>query len=121
MTPLLALKDVHIAGAPREAGASFDPMVIPHAKKILLCARSDSPFLNQMVHELLKEIWLKELGIHEDSLSSAEKLQIRFIFAGLVAALGSPEVEESPQIMSMLSQTGIGKAAIETLKGIARG
>ena len=62
-------------------------MLISHAQKIMLCARSDSAFLNQMVHDILKEIWLDELSICEDLLSAEESLQIRFIFAGLVSVL----------------------------------
>ena len=46
-----------------------------------------------MVRDLLKEIWLKELSISEELLSKEEQLQIRFIFAGLVSVLGSPEVK----------------------------
>lgn len=99
---------------------SFDPLLIPHAKRIMLCAGSDSSFLNQMVRDLLRDLWLKELSIKEDLLSSAERLQIRFIFSGLAAALGSPEVREFPPFMSLLSQSDIGKTAIDTLKRIAQ-
>lgn len=56
-------------------------------------AGSDCAFLNSMVRDLLKEIWLKELSISEELLSKEEQLQIRFIFAGLVSVLGSPEVK----------------------------
>lgn len=98
---------------------AIDPMVISHAQKIMLCAGSDSVFLNQMVHDLLKKIWLYELSIREDLLSTEEQLQIRFIFAGLVSVLGSPEVKETPRLMTALSQTAIGKTAIATLQSIA--
>ena len=97
----------------------FDPRIIPHAKRIMLCAGSDSSFLNHMVYERLKEIWLNEFSINEELLSPAEKFQIHFIFSGLVATLGNPELKESPQFMSILSQTDIGKAAVATLKSIA--
>ena len=81
--------------------------------------RSDSPYLRQLVEELLKDIWFDALGIREDLLSESEKLQVGFIFAGLVATLGSREVRESPLQMLMLAQTEIGRTILSTLKGIA--
>jgi hypothetical protein len=45
--------------------------------------------------------------------------QVIFIFAGLVAALGSEEVKDSLHFISVVSQTEIGKATIRTLKAIA--
>ena len=76
-------------------------------------------FLNLMVHDLLKEIWLDELSICEDLLSPEEQLQIRFIFAGLVSVLGSPQVREEPELMTKLAQTELGETAIAALKTIA--
>ena len=99
---------------------AIDPMLIAHVRKIMLYAGSDSAFLNRMVRDLLKEIWLDELSINEDLLSTQEQLQIRFVFAGLVSVLGSREVKETPERMTELSQTAIGKSAIATLRAIAR-
>lgn len=101
------------------AALPLEHQLIPHAEKIMLCARSDSPFLHNMVHDLLKQMWLGELGIDEERLSPEENLQICFIFSGLVAALGSPEVKKSPHVMATLSQTDIGKTAVATLMAIA--
>lgn len=108
-----------LQGEKTDRAKAIDPMLISHARKIMLCAGSDSVFLNQMVHDLLKEIWLEELSISEDLLSPEERLLIRFIFAGLVSVLGSPQVRKAPGLMTELAQTAIGKTAIETLKTIA--
>lgn len=108
-----------LQGEKKDLAKAIDPMLISHAQKIMLCAGSDSVFLNQMVYDLLKEIWLDELSIREDLLSTEEQLQLRFIFAGLVSVLGSPEVKEVPRLMTALSQTAIGKTAITTLQSIA--
>ena len=108
-----------LQGEQAKPANAVDPLIISHAQKIMLCARSDSSFLNQMVHDLLKEIWLDEFSIREELLSTEEQLQIRFIFAGLVSVLGSPDVKEAPKLMADLAQTAIGKTAISTLKTIA--
>ncbi len=97
----------------------FDPSILPHSKRIMLCARSDSPFMNQLVMDLLKQIWFESLSIKEELLTNEEHMQVVFIFAGLVAVLGSQEIQESPLSMATLSQTEIGKAIISTMKRIA--
>ncbi len=102
---------------------SPDPVIgselLPHSKRIMLCARSDSLFLNRLVKDLLIQVWFDALEIDGSGLSSAEQLQIDFIFSGLVSVLGSREVEDAPLIMSDLSQTEIGKASIATMKRIS--
>ena len=92
--------------------------VLPHSRRIMLCARSESPFLCRLVRDLLQGIWFDALAINGDALSAAERLQAEFIFSGLVAALGSPEVKEEPLAMSYLAKSDIGQAAIATLKMI---
>ena len=108
-----------LEGYDRIEVSELDPSILMHSGRIMLCAGSDSPYLRQLVEELLKDIWFDALGIREDLLSESEKLQVGFIFAGLVATLGSREVRESPLQMLMLAQTEIGRTILSTLKGIA--
>ena len=96
-----------------------EPLLMLQAKRIMLCAGSDSGILNRLVYDLLKETWLKELSISEEALSPTEKLQIHFIFFGLVAVLGSPEVRKKPLFMLSLAQTDMGRMAIDSLKTIS--
>ena len=97
----------------------FDMSILPHTKRIMLCAGSDSPYLNRLVNDLLIKVWFDSMSISEALLSADEKIQIRFISAGMVAVLGSQEIRDNPLVMSTLSQTEIGKAIISTMKGIA--
>ena len=97
----------------------FDPMILPRSKKIMLCASSDSVFLNRLVRDLLKQTWFEALSIDEELLTIVDVLQIDFIFSGLTTVLGSPEIKNSPILMSELSQTEVGKAAIAVMKNIA--
>jgi len=114
LTTLLSFRN-----AGRDIAGTASPHVVERAKRIMLYAGSDSAFLTRMVYDLLKKIWLSELSIREERLSPAEKLQIHFIFSGLVAALGSKEVRESPRLMASLAGTDLGAAAIAALKSIA--
>ena len=93
--------------------------LLPHSRRIMLCARSDSLFLNRLVKDLLIKVWFDALEIDGSGLSTVEQLQVDFIFSGLVSVLGSREVENTPLIMTDLSMTELGKTAIATLKSIA--
>lgn len=97
----------------------FDPSVLPYSKRIMLCCRSDSICLKQMVNDLLKQIWFDSMSIQEELLSAEEKLQVDFIFAGLIAVLGSQEIKDHPLAMSSLSRSEIGKSIITSMKKIA--
>ena len=98
---------------------AFDLSVLPHSKRIMLCARSESSYLKQLVSAFLKEIWLNTFSIKEELLTLQEKLQINFIITGIIATLGSEEIKESPLLMLKLAQTEMGKAMVSTLETIA--
>ena len=85
----------------------------------MLCARSESSYLKQLVSAFLKEIWLNTFSIKEELLTLQEKLQINFIITGIIATLGSEEIKESPLLMLKLAQTEMGKAMVSTLETIA--
>ena len=106
-------------GNPAKKNDLVDPSFLDTAKHVMLYAGSDSTFLKDMVSDLLKETWFETLAIKEDQLSEIEKLQIGFIFAGLVATLGSKAVQENPATMPLLAQTELGKTAIKTMKDIS--
>ena len=97
----------------------FDLSLFPYTKRIMLCAASDSTFLTRITHDLLKDVWLSSLHLKEDMLSPAEKLQVNFIFAGLVATLGSPEIQKKPLSLSALANSELGDAMMATLMKVA--
>jgi len=68
---------------------------------------------------LLKEVWLNSLRLKENMLSSEEKIQVNFIFAGLVATLGSKEIRQFPITLSALVESEIGRAMMSTMREIA--
>lgn len=97
----------------------FDLSVLPYTRRIMLYAASDSSSLSGLAHDLLKEVWLDTLRLKEDMLSPEERIQVNFIFAGLVATLGSREIRESPLALSSLVGSDLGHAMVSTLMGIA--
>ena len=81
---------------------ALDPAILLHSKRVMLCAASDSTYLRRLVGNLLKEIWFNAFSVKEELLSTDEKLQVNFIFSGLVATLGSQEIRESPDRKSVV-------------------
>lgn len=116
---LIAALLSHSCSDNEQAASSIDPTVLRHSKRIMLCARCESPYLNHLVHDLLQKIWFDAMSIKEELLSAEERVQVRFIFAGLVAVLGSQEIKDCPLLMSTLSHTEIGRSFIATLERIA--
>ena len=111
-----------LAGFQSDAGLNvqLDDNMVTHARRVMLCARSESPFLRGMVHELLREAWFDELGIDEVLLTEDERIQTDFVFTGLVGVLGSKVVAQSPQVMPRLATSPVGQASIATLRSIAQ-
>lgn len=102
----------------REGGAQsvrLDEGVVEHARRVMLCARSESPFLRGMVGELLRDVWFGELGIDGSTLSADDRVQVVFIFA----VLGSAEAAESPLVMTQLAASPMGRAAMAALREMA--
>lgn len=98
---------------------TFDPDILIHSRRIMLCARSESSYLKGLVGDMLKQIWFDAFSIKEELLSETERLEISFIFSGLVAVLGSKEVKDSPLKMYELAQSELGKTIIAELKKIS--
>lgn len=103
----------------RNVAVPPSPSALSHAGRVMLCARSESPFLRHMVSDLLRDTWFEALGINAERLSPTERMEVEFIFSGLVSVLGSREVEQSPLAMTSLANSAMGKAAIGVLEEIA--
>lgn len=97
----------------------FDPDFLIHTRRIMLCARSDSSYLKELVGDMLKQTWFDAFSIKEELLSETERLEVSFIFSGLVAVIGSKEIKDSPLKMYELAETELGKKIITELRKIA--
>lgn len=54
---------------------------------------SDSLYLNQVMQDTIKQIWLDYLNVHEEDLTEEERIAITFVFGGLIAAMRECEVD----------------------------
>lgn len=99
--------------------AQPDGATVEHARRVMLCARSESPFLRDLVGELLRDTWFGVLGIDESLLSVDDWTQVEFIFGGLVAVLGSDGAAESPLVVAGLAASRMGRASLDALREMA--
>ena len=93
---------------------------LQQSKRLMLCAGSNSAFLNQMVQELLRDIWFEVFGIKKELLTPVENLQVSFIFSGITTILGDPIISKNPLHMIDLTQTDIWQTSFLTIKEIAK-
>ena len=96
-----------------------DAAILPHAERIILCARSDSSYLQQLTTDLLRQVWFDIFAIDAERLTAVERLQVDFVFAGLLATLKSREIQGSPASLALLVQTELGQTILSTLEKIA--
>lgn len=54
---------------------------------------SDSLYLNQVMQDTIKRIWLDYLNVREEELAEEERIVIAFVFGGLIAAMRECEVD----------------------------
>lgn len=54
---------------------------------------SDSLYLNQVMQDTIKRIWLDYLNVQEGELTEEERIAITFVFGGLIAAMRECEVD----------------------------
>ena len=87
--------------------------------KIQLYAGSSSPMLNNLVQDLIKDTWFKELEINESDLLPEEELQINFIFAGIISLLGNRKAISRPEVLPLFRESNLGQTVTETLLSIS--
>ena len=93
--------------------------VMSRFRKLLLYARGDSAFLARLLQDLLKDYWLQQMGRSEDSLSPEEKVDLRFILAGLCSLLSDERLLASPGTVLSIWERDLGKGIFETLAKIS--
>lgn len=54
-----------------------------------LAIQGNSPFLQSLIKEKFKSLWLTQLGIHEQDLALEEQMELSFILNGLTATIGT--------------------------------
>ncbi len=86
--------------------------------KARLYLNSDSVFLVNIFKKSVFDLWLLILKIDMDKLTLDEKIDIEFIFNGLIAVLGSPLINNNPLNASSLLDRDLGKGISTSLRKI---
>ena len=95
------------------------PDIIKRLKKNRLFARGDSPFLLNHLKQRFIQIWLQNAGIRQEELPKENRLELEFIFSGLISILGSSVVEEDLSIIPALLKRNFFRNILITLGQLA--
>lgn len=98
---------------------SFDQLVslIDERKRInferaCLAIRSNSPYLQSLIKDRFKNLWLNQLDIREEDLALEDEIELSFILNGLVATVGSYFREVSTETIARVFERPLYQAAI---------
>lgn len=87
--------------------------------RVVLFATSGSGELTDLLRESLMAQWLTEMGLTDEELSGIQKMELRFIFSGVVSLLASLPRENTalnPAFLQTLFDRPLGKGILETIE-----
>lgn len=82
----------------------------PGAKRAILYSRSDSPFLNSIFKQHIYKNWLSSVGITESDLSEDDKVDLEFIFSGMISLLGKDFSQDNVARFLRIFDRDLGQA-----------
>lgn len=91
-TPDLLRKAVVVEGINPFSFFNY-PMFRDYAHYARLFIMSDSLYLNQVMQDTIKRVWLDYLNVREEDLAEEERIAIAFVFGGLISAMRECEVD----------------------------
>ena len=92
---------------------------LKRSKNIRLFARSNSSFLTNHLKQTVFQVWLDVAGITENDLSIENKLELEFIFNGLISIMGSPAIDENPDLIPAMLHRKFFQNVIDTLSQLS--
>ena len=98
-----------------------DGAIMKRVMRTRLFMRSDNAFLNGIVKNRIRTEWLAAVGVTEERLTQENKVDLDFIFSGVVAIMGSEQCEENQHAIASLYKRALGKGIIDTLKKLQIG
>ena len=101
---------------------SFDELVFlmsqgkeVNFQRACLAIQGNSPFLQSLVKDKFRSLWLTQLGIHEEDLTLEEQVELSFILNGLVATIGTYFNKVSIRTMARVFERPLYQAAVASL------
>ena len=110
----LRILGILLGNADIEAELLADDMILKRVMRTRLFMRRDSAFLNEIVRIRIQKEWLVAAGVIEEQLTQENKVDLDFIFSGVVAIMGSEQFEENQQAIASLNKRVLGKGIIDT-------
>lgn len=85
----------------------------------MLFIRSDSLFLNTIFKEYIQGNWLASVGMTEQDLTEVERMELDFIFSGMMSILGKKDfsAESIAAFLRMLDHE-LGQAVLSTFAAL---
>jgi AcrR family transcriptional regulator len=97
-----------------------DAYVSHGLERMLLLARSGSPYLVGLVREAVQEAWLSSVGRTSDTLSREERADLAAVVGAQMALLSSRDPEFGLQDLAELAVKPLGMAMVSTLSALRR-
>ena len=95
-----------------------NPTQMKHIMRMRLFMRDDSAYLNGIAKRAIMTEWAASANLSLDELTDAEKMDLNFIFSGVVSILGSKQFENDPHAAAGFITRPIGQGIIATLKNL---
>lgn len=77
---------------------------------------SDSLYLNQVIQDTIKRMWLNYLNVREENLTEEERVAVSFVLGGLISAMRECEVD--PHFTKSEVVQPLFSAAVNTILAI---
>ena len=97
----------------------LDAALMERVRRVRLYVRGDSAFLTGLFQNLLAEYWLRQMGRTEDSLSKEDRVDLRFILAGLCSLLSDQTLFSDPSTILSIWDRDLGRGIYQTLARIS--
>lgn len=94
------------------------PRQMKHIMRMRLFMRDDSAYLNGIAKRAIMTEWAASANLSLDELTEAERIDLNFIFSGIVSILGSKQFENDPHAAAGFITRPIGQGIIATLKDL---
>ena len=88
-------------------------------KRISLLARSGSSLLTDMLRETLINAWLNTVGLEEDDLTEADRMDLTFMFGGVITLLSSDYTDDT-DLLTAFAQGEIGQGMFRKMQQLAK-
>lgn len=96
-----------------------DVQVVVHFKRACLYARDDSALLPHILRDSISQLWLDTVGLKRDDLTVEDGHRLAFVFGGLVAAIGEMGADATPEDLSAIVDSPLGRGIFESLAQLA--